>query len=116
MTTSTPTRPRTTERTTERTAQREDAGPTTETNLRARKRVADADGMAVASFILGLIGLLAFNLLLGPSALVLAGLALARGTKRRGRAWLGSALGAADLIILAVLVTADHTISWSLGG
>ena len=37
-----------------------------------RTRTRDADGMAVASFILGLLGLLVFNLFLGPTAIVLA--------------------------------------------
>ncbi|MET9417753.1 hypothetical protein ABZY03_26910 [Streptomyces klenkii] len=75
----------------------------------------EADGMAVASFVLGLVGLLVFNVVLGPVALALATLALARGTTRRGRALLGLTLGAADLIILATLATTDHTLSWSLG-
>ncbi len=43
-------------------------------------------------------------------------LALARRTRRRGRAWLGLALGVADLAVLAVLVTANGTVAWSLGG
>ncbi|MEU6480519.1 DUF4190 domain-containing protein [Streptomyces sp. NPDC047017] len=73
----------------------------------------DADGMAVASFILGLLGLLVLNLFLGPIALALAAVALWRGTTRRGRAFLGLALGAADLLVLAVFMQADHTVSWS---
>lgn len=72
--------------------------------------------MAVASFILGLLGTLALNLLLGPCALVLGSLALARGTHRRGRALLGLTLGAADLLLLALLTTTDGTISWHIGG
>ncbi|MEH6373803.1 hypothetical protein V7793_05530 [Streptomyces sp. KLMMK] len=75
----------------------------------------EADGMAVASFVLGLVGLLIFNIVLGPLALALAGLALLRGTNRRGRAALGLTLGAADLIVLAALATTDHTLSWSFG-
>ncbi|MEU8782191.1 hypothetical protein [Streptomyces sp. NPDC048637] len=86
------------------------AGPTT-SRLRSQ-----ADGMAVASFILGLLGTLVLNLLLGPCALILGGLALARGTNRRGRALLGIALGAADLLLLALLVTTDGTVSWHIGG
>ncbi|MFJ1747748.1 DUF4190 domain-containing protein [Streptomyces sp. NPDC088116] len=78
--------------------------------------VRDVDGMAVASFVLGLLGLLVMNLLLGPIAIVLAALALRRGTARRGRALLGLSLGVADLVVLAVLIGADHTVSWSLGG
>ncbi|MFJ1747403.1 DUF4190 domain-containing protein [Streptomyces sp. NPDC088116] len=70
--------------------------------------------MAVASFMLGLTGLLVANLLLGPTAVVLASLALWRGTARRGRAWAGLGLGVADLVVLAVLVTLDGTPSWSM--
>ncbi|PAU44652.1 DUF4190 domain-containing protein [Streptomyces albireticuli] len=70
--------------------------------------------MAVWSFVLGLVGLLVFNLVLGPVALTLAALALRRNTTRRARAALGLTLGAADLIVLAALATTDHTLSWSL--
>ncbi|WP_405761189.1 hypothetical protein [Streptomyces sp. NBC_00045] len=77
--------------------------------------VRQADGMAVASFVLGLVGLLALNLLLGPASIVLAALALHRGTTRAGRARLGLALGIADLVVLVCLVSADQTWSWSIG-
>ncbi|MEU0760085.1 hypothetical protein ABZ351_10445 [Streptomyces microflavus] len=76
----------------------------------------EADGLAVASFVLGLVGLLAFNLLLGPTAIVMALLSLARRTRRPGRAYFGLALGVADLAVLAVLVTVNGTVSWNLGG
>ncbi|OEJ24901.1 DUF4190 domain-containing protein [Streptomyces agglomeratus] len=76
----------------------------------------DADGMAVASFVLGLLGLLVLNIFLGPIAIVLASLALWRGTERRGRALLGLGLGVADLVVLAVLASADNTVSWTFGG
>ncbi|MGP9018411.1 DUF4190 domain-containing protein [Streptomyces sp. BR1] len=82
---------------------------------RSRVRDKDADGMAVAAFVLGLLGLLVMNIVLGPMAIVLAGLALRYGTARRGRAWLGLALGVADLAVLAGLVMADGTVSWGLG-
>jgi hypothetical protein len=39
--------------------------------------------------------------------------ALWRGTKRRGRAWLGLTLGIADLVVLVAFMQADSTISWS---
>ncbi|MFK4147191.1 DUF4190 domain-containing protein [Streptomyces sp. NPDC004065] len=73
----------------------------------------DADGMAVASFILGLLGLLVLNLFLGPVAITLAGVALWRGTTRPGRAWLGLGLGVADLLVLLAFMQADNTVSWS---
>ncbi|GGP52347.1 MULTISPECIES: DUF4190 domain-containing protein [Streptomyces] len=76
----------------------------------------EADGLAVASFVLGLVGLLVFNIVLGPTAIVMGLLALVRHTRRRGRAWLGLALGVADLAVLAALVTANGTVAWSVGG
>ncbi|MFD4033559.1 DUF4190 domain-containing protein [Streptomyces sp. NPDC058637] len=76
----------------------------------------EADGLAVASFVLGLLGLLVMNILLGPAAVVMASIALARSTARRGRALLGLTLGIADLVVLGVLVTANGTVSWSFGG
>lgn len=85
-------------------------------NRTSRTSVENADQMAVASFVMGLVGLLVFNLFLGPCALVLGGLALARNTTRRGRALFGTALGVADLVILAVTVTANGTVTWSLAG
>ncbi|NGO42494.1 DUF4190 domain-containing protein [Streptomyces ureilyticus] len=76
----------------------------------------DADGMAVASFILGLVGLLVFNIFLGPIAIALASVALYRNTTRPRRAYLGLGLGIADLLVLAAFMSADNTLSWSLGG
>lgn len=76
----------------------------------------DADGLAVASFVLGLVGLLVMNLLLGPAAIVMALVALARSTNRRARAFLGLALGVSDLVVLAFLVTGNGLVSWGLGG
>ncbi|MER6598399.1 hypothetical protein ACWDBC_06915 [Streptomyces parvus] len=76
----------------------------------------EADGLAVGSFVLGLVGLLVFNIVLGPMAIVMALLALTRRTRRRGRAFLGLALGVADLVVLAALVTANGTVAWSIGG
>ncbi|WP_405882649.1 MULTISPECIES: DUF4190 domain-containing protein [unclassified Streptomyces] len=78
-----------------------------------RAEVRDADGMAVASFILGLLGLLVLNVFLGPIAIVLASVALWRGTARRGRAFLGLGLGIADLLVLVAFMQFDSTVSWS---
>ncbi|WP_406467713.1 DUF4190 domain-containing protein [Streptomyces sp. NBC_01594] len=80
-----------------------------------RRSTRDADGLAVASFVLGLTGLLVMNIVLGPIAIVMAVIALARSTARRGRALLGLALGIADLVVLAFLVTGNGTVSWSFG-
>ncbi|GAA2421963.1 hypothetical protein GCM10010433_22290 [Streptomyces pulveraceus] len=79
-------------------------------------RTRDADGLAVASFVLGLVGLLVMNVLLGPAAIVMAVLALVRSTSRRGRALLGLALGIADLVVLAFLVTGNGVVAWNFGG
>jgi hypothetical protein len=87
------------------------AGPGPGTSPRRTSR--DADGMAVASFLLGLPGLLVLNLVLGPAAIVLALTALARGTTRRGRALLGFVLGVADLVVMVALTVADHGVIWS---
>ncbi|MFI8951835.1 DUF4190 domain-containing protein [Streptomyces sp. NPDC053750] len=79
-----------------------------------RAGIRDTDGMAVASFVLGLLGLLVLNVFLGPIAIALASVALWRGTARRGRALLGLGLGVADLLVLAAFMSADNTMSWSL--
>ncbi|MEU4108412.1 DUF4190 domain-containing protein [Streptomyces sp. NPDC027717] len=83
-------------------------------HVEARPRPRDADGMAVASFILGLLGLLVLNLFLGPVAIVLAAVSLLRGTRRRGRAFLGMALGVADIVVLVLAMRLTDTVSWSL--
>ncbi len=75
----------------------------------------DTDGTAVASFILGLLGTFVFNVVFGPLALVLGTVALARGTRRRGRALLGMALGVADLAILVALIATHQSVSWTPG-
>jgi hypothetical protein len=86
-------------------------------NLLTKHQTAeDADQMAIASFVIGLLGLLVFNIVLGPCALALGGLALARQTRRRGRALLGLALGIADLAVLAASVIGSHGTIWNLGG
>ncbi|MFG2340456.1 DUF4190 domain-containing protein [Streptomyces yangpuensis] len=87
-------------------------GPRARTRVRATTR--DADAMAVIAFVLGLVGLLVMNLLLGPVAVVLGALALRRRTTRPARAQLAIALGLTDVLVLACLVAADGTWSWSL--
>ncbi|GGO51921.1 hypothetical protein GCM10012287_35060 [Streptomyces daqingensis] len=74
---------------------------------RARTGGNDTDGMAVTSFVLGLVGLLVLNVVLGPIAVVLALRSLKRGTGRRSRAIAGLVLGIADVVVYAVLVAAD---------
>ena len=81
----------------------------------ARSGSDGSDGMAVASFALGLVGLLAFNIVLGPFALILGGMALVRGTERPVRAIAGLVLGAADLMVLVVLITMNKGLIWPFG-
>lgn len=76
---------------------------------------AEGDQMAVGAFLLGLPGLLILNLVLGPIAVALGTAALMRGTRRRGRAVLGIALGIADLAVLAAVTLAGHGTVWQLG-
>jgi hypothetical protein len=78
-----------------------------------RTGIRDADGMAVASFVLGLLGLLVLNIVLGPTAIVLAAVSLWRGTARKGRAYLGLGLGVADLLVLLAFMQMDNSLSWS---
>ncbi|MEU4096808.1 DUF4190 domain-containing protein [Streptomyces sp. NPDC026673] len=91
--------------------------PARERDLRSTYRSGSegSDGMAVAAFALGLVGLLAFNIVLGPFALILGGVSLVRGTRRPVRAILGLVLGAADLMVLVVLVTMNKGFIWPLG-
>ncbi|MFD5000652.1 DUF4190 domain-containing protein, partial [Streptomyces buecherae] len=86
------------------------------TTTRHTDRPRGADGMAVAAFVLGLVGLLVFNLVFGPCAIALATLALLRGTHRKGRAFLGLTLGVADLVVLFSLLAANDTVTWQFGG
>ncbi|MFJ1758129.1 DUF4190 domain-containing protein [Kitasatospora sp. NPDC088134] len=80
-----------------------------------RRTAAEADQLAVASFVLGLLGLLFFNLVLGPIALTLAAVALRRRTTRPARALLGLTLGLADLALLATTLHTAHGTLWHLG-
>ncbi|WP_159037015.1 DUF4190 domain-containing protein [Streptomyces specialis] len=85
----------------------------THTETRPRRSAArTADVMALWSFVTGLVGLLVFNIVLGPIALILGARALFAHTSRRPRAIAGMALGATDLILLAFLATADSTVTW----
>lgn len=73
-----------------------------------------ADRMAVAAFVCGLVGTVVFNVFFGPCAILFGILALARGTIRRLRAWLGVAFGGLDLALLFLLTSAGGTVSWHL--
>ncbi len=78
------------------------------------------DGRAVAALTFGAVGLLLFNIVFGPLAIVLGVMARRGSSGRLGRAAgrVGIVLGVADLVVLAVLV-ATHvhggTFTWHLG-
>ncbi|MFI1167418.1 DUF4190 domain-containing protein [Streptomyces sp. NPDC020801] len=76
----------------------------------------DTEGMAVASFVPGLVGLVVLNLVLGPVAITLALIAVRRDTSRPFRARLGLALGIADLVIPAVLPAVGYGATWTASG
>ncbi|WP_371673486.1 DUF4190 domain-containing protein [Streptomyces sp. NBC_00289] len=76
----------------------------------------DTEGMAVASFVLGLVGILVMNIVLGPIAIVLAVIALRRDTPRRFRALLGLGLGIADVLVLVVLMAVNGGAAWTVVG
>ena len=73
-----------------------------------------ADRMAVAAFVCGLLGVLVFNVLLGPCALIFGAAALSRGTIRRLRASLGLLFGTVDIVLLVVLSVHNGSVSWHL--
>ncbi|MFJ7587634.1 DUF4190 domain-containing protein [Streptomyces sp. NPDC097617] len=106
--------PRTESRTEPRNESRTKSRAEPRTEPRTPARTRDADAMAVTGFVLGLVGLLVMNLILGPVAVVLGALALRRRTTRPGRARLAVGLGLADVVVLVCLVTADGTWSWGL--
>ncbi|MFI9028063.1 DUF4190 domain-containing protein [Streptomyces sp. NPDC053560] len=85
-------------------------------SARRRTGLRDADGMAVASLAMGILGLLVMNLVLGPVAIVMASLALARATSRRFPALAGLVLGVCDLAVYGVLVAADDSAAWTFTG
>ncbi|MGY5124952.1 DUF4190 domain-containing protein [Streptomyces nigrescens] len=73
-----------------------------------------ADRMAVAAFVCGLLGLLVFNIIFGPCALFFGAAALYRGTIRRLRAYLGLLFGTVDIVLLVALSAQSGTISWHI--
>lgn len=81
---------------------------------------AGTNGLAVASLVCGIVGLLFFNVILGPLAIVLGAVAL-RGSPAGGAsmAKAGIALGIVDLVIFTVLLVAASSsggFSWYTGG
>lgn len=91
----------------------------------SRRPAESAYTLAAVSVLLGAVGLVIFNLIFGPLAIGLAVAAFRRqaGPGRhpasaRAGAWAGLALGAADLIVLVVLIAvplAHGAVTWHFG-
>jgi hypothetical protein len=71
------------------------------------KRIGSLDDRAVGSLALGVAGLFFFNVVFGPTAIVLGAITAHRhraGTPSRNAGLIGIALGVADLLVLAALM------------
>jgi|tagenome__1003787_1003787.scaffolds.fasta_scaffold20605154_2 hypothetical protein len=71
------------------------------------------NGLAVAGLVCGLVGLIFFNVVLGPLAIIFGGIAWSRanhGAPHRGMAITSVVLGIVDLVIWGILVAvvANH--------
>jgi hypothetical protein len=67
------------------------------------------NGLAVAGLVCGLVGLLLFNYILGPLAIIFGGVGLSRanrGAGHRGMSLAAIVLGIVDLLVWVVLVVA----------
>jgi hypothetical protein len=68
-----------------------------------------SNGLAVAGMVCGIVGLIIFNIILGPLAIIFGGIGLSRanhGASHRGMALAGIILGVVDLVIFGLLVAA----------
>jgi hypothetical protein len=71
-------------------------------------RTQGGNGLAIAGLVCGLVGILLFNYILGPLAIIFGGVGLSRakrGAGHRGMALAAVILGIVDLIVFAVVVT-----------
>jgi hypothetical protein len=88
----------------------EDTSTTTHT---APSQGQNTNGLAIAGLVCGLVGLLLFNYILGPLAIIFGGIGWSRanrGARHRGMAIAAVILGVVDLIVWGVLlaVLAHH--------
>lgn len=79
------------------------------------------NGLAIASLCCGIIGLFLLSIVLGPSAIVLGGLARRRAAVENGAgmAKAGIVLGIVDVVLWFVLLavaTSNGGFSWYVGG
>jgi hypothetical protein len=67
------------------------------------------NGLAIAGLICGLVGLLFYNIILGPLAIIFGGISWSKanhGARHKGMAIASVVLGIVDLIVWAVLIVA----------
>ena len=86
---------------------------------RAGSEVSGSNGLAVAGLVCGLVGLLLFNIILGPLAIVFGGIGWMRanrGAQHRGMAIAAVVLGVIDLVIFFVLLAAAANSGGSIFG
>lgn len=71
-----------------------------------------SNGLAIASLVCGIVGLLIFAFILGPLAIIFGGVGLSnanRGAGHRGMALAGVVLGILDIVLfVVVLITVSH--------
>ena len=75
-------------------------------------RTQSSNGLAIAGLVCGLVGVLFFNIVLGPLAIIFGGVAWSRanrGASHKGMAIAGVVLGVIDLIVFGVLVAVAAT-------
>jgi Domain of unknown function (DUF4190) len=85
-----------------------------------RSGARQSNGLAIAGLVCGIVGLIVFNFILGPLAIIFGGVGLSRanrGAAHRGMAWVGLILGIIDVVVLVVLLAASahHSFSWHAG-
>lgn len=76
-----------------------------------------SNGLAVAGLVCGIVGLVFFNFILGPLAIIFGGIGLSRanhGADHRGMSIASIILGIIDIVIFAILlaVTAHNGGHW----
>lgn len=67
------------------------------------------NGLAIAGMVCGIVGLLLFNIILGPLGIIFGAIGWSRanrGAKYKGMAIAGVVLGVIDLVIFGVLIAA----------
>ena len=69
----------------------------------------NSNGLAIAGLVCGLVGLIVFNFILGPLAIIFGGIGWSRanrGANHRGMAITAVVLGVVDILIYVILLVA----------